>query len=201
MGISYRDIPSGRQRAVHVRRLHSAALALLMMLSGVSPNLGAQERKPGEYDVKAAYLYSFGLFVDWPQTGPAAESFTVCVLGRDPFGQALDTALTRERIGGKSLLLMRISKPQEALNCRIVFISASEEGHLKAVLMSLQSAVLTVSDMPDFSRRGGMIGFVIERGRVRFEVNLAAAENAGLTVKSELLRVAKTVRTSSQPGA
>ena len=95
----------------------------------------------------------------------------------------------------------RISKPQEADGCRIVFISSSEESHLKEVLAALdKTSVLTVSDIPGFSQRGGMIGFILDGDRVRFDVNLASAKEAGLTLSSELLKVATNVRKTSHSG-
>ncbi len=91
--------------------------------------------------------------------------------------------------------LRRISKPQDAGECRILFISSIEEKHLKEILTALdESGVLTVSDMPGFTRRGGMIQFVLEGDRVRFEINLASAESARLVLSSELLKVAASVK-------
>jgi hypothetical protein len=169
----------------------------------VVPILHSQQSKHGEYDVKAAYLYNFGRFVGWPAKVSSAtdDSFPICVLGQDPFGRALDGTLAGETIGGKRVVARRISKPQEALNCRILFVSSSEEKQLNDTLAALNKAdVLTVSDIPDFMQRGGMIQFVLEGNRVRFEVNLAAAEHAGLTLSSELLKIARTVRRNSQSG-
>jgi hypothetical protein len=164
----------------------------------------AQQSKPTEYQVKAAYLYNFGKFVDWSATGTAVkdDSFAICVLGQDPFGPALDAALAKQRVDGKSAVARRITKPQEALSCRILFISSSEDRQLKGVLAALEMAsVLTVSDIPRFSQRGGMIEFTPEGNNVRFEVNLTIAENAGLTLSSELLKVAVAVRRNPQPGS
>jgi hypothetical protein len=93
------------------------------------------------------------------------------------------------------------SRPQDAVIYRILFISLSEDGQLKDVLTALdKTSVLTVSDIPDFSQRGGMIEFVLVGTRIRFEVNLTTTQHAGLTVSSELLKVAITVRRDSQPG-
>jgi hypothetical protein len=161
-----------------------------------------QQSKPSEYEVKAAYLYNFGRFVEWPDKAASSggDSFSICVLGEDPFGRILG-ALAGQTIGGKQVVAKRISKPLDASNCRIVFISLSEEKQLNDTLMTLGKAgVLTVSDMPQFSQRGGMIQFVLEGNKVRFEINLTAAENAGLMLSSELLKVATAVRKSSQSG-
>lgn len=157
----------------------------------------AQDAKPTEYQVKAAYLDNFGRFVGWPASVKAAgeNSFEICVLGRDPFGQVLDGTLAGEVIDGKETVARRISKPQDALSCRILFVSSSEAGQLKEILAALGTrGVLTVSDMPQFTRNGGMVQFVLDGNRVRFEVNLTIAERAGLTLSSQLLRLATNVR-------
>jgi len=177
-------------------------VVLTWSLIGVS-SLQAQQSKPTEYELKAAYLYNFGKFVEWPAMATAAnhDPFLICVLGKDPFGASLDAAIAGEAINGERVLAKRISKPQEALNCRVLFISSSEEAQLKEILTTLEkTSVLTVSDMPQFTRRGGMIQFVPEASRVRFEVNLTVAERAGLTLSSQLLKVAISVRRNSQPG-
>jgi hypothetical protein len=133
--------------------------------------------------------------VEWPAAAAKEDSFAICVLGQDPFGQALDATLAGEAIEGKPVVARRISNPVDSVNCRILFISASEAIRLKEILAAIdKSAALTVSDMPEFSRRGGMIQFVLDGSRVRFEVNLSTARDAGLTLSSELLKVAVEVR-------
>ncbi|PYV95690.1 MAG: DUF4154 domain-containing protein [Acidobacteria bacterium] len=176
---------------------HLLALAVLWGLTGIL-FLHAQA-SPTEYQVKAAYLYNFGKFVEWPTRGTTSESsFNICVLGQDPFGSTFGSTLGGENIKGKSVLLKRIPNAQEAVGCHILFISSSEEPRLKEILAALdKTSVLTVSDMPQFTRRGGMIQFVMDANRVRFEVNLTSAERTGLTVSSQLLKVAISVRRSS----
>jgi hypothetical protein len=169
----------------------------------VTTGLLAQQPKPNEYQVKATYLYNFGRFVRWPGTIPAGkgDSFLVCVIGRDPFGSILDVTLAGEALDGKPVVLRRISKPQDARECRILFISSTEEKHLNEILTALdQSGVLTVSDMPGFTRRGGMIQFVLDGDRVRFEINLTSTEDARLTLSSELLKVAASVKRNGRSG-
>jgi uncharacterized protein DUF4154 len=161
------------------------------------------QEKPGEYQVKAAYLYNFGRFVDWPAkvTTAATSPFTICVLGEDPFGQALDATLAGETRGNQKVAAKRISSPQESVDCQILFISSSEAKRLNKIIEALgNSAVLTISDIPHFSQHGGMIQFVLEENRIRFEVNLTATQRAGLTLSSELLKVATAVRKNPQPG-
>ena len=167
-----------------------------------APSLYAQQSNRTEYEVKAAYLYNFGKFVEWPAKARTAEdSFTICVLGQDPFGTTFDTTIAGESINGKKVVIKRVAKPQDALSCRILFISSSEESRLKEIVATLdKTSVLTVSDIPQFTRRGGMIQFVVEANKVRFEVNLTIAERAGLILSSQLLKVAISVRRSAQAG-
>jgi hypothetical protein len=159
------------------------------------PNSLAQSPKPTDYDVKAAYLYNFGRFVEWPPKVTTMGTFNICVLGDDPFGRALDQTLARETIGNRSVAARRISRPEESIDCQILFISSSEAHRLTKIIDSLdRSAVLTVSDIPQFAQHRGMIQFVPDGNRVRFEVNLNATQHAGLTLSSELLKVATAVR-------
>jgi hypothetical protein len=167
------------------------------------PKIQAQASKPTDFQVKAAYLYNFGRFVEWPAkpSSTQSDSFTVCVLGQDPFGPTLDATLSGETIGGKKIVAKRISAPQESGNCQILFLSPREDSRLSEIIEAVdKKAVLTVSDMPQFVDRGGMIQFVLEGKRVRFEVNLTATQRAGLNLSSELLKVATTVRRNPVPG-
>jgi hypothetical protein len=179
-----------------------AASIALGLMSTVA--LRAQPAKPLDSAVKAVYLLNFGRFATWPPMAPSAGagSFDVCVLGRDPFGPTLDATVATEVIDGKNVVARRIAAPGDAIACRILFVSGSEERQLKPILQAVDAAaVLTVSDMPRFVERGGMIQFVLENNKVRFEINLVATAHAGLTLSSELLRVAASVRTTTKPEA
>lgn len=185
-------------------RLWQRSTAIIVTLAFLHLTvLQAQKLKVSEYQVKAVYLYNFGRFVQWPPNATAArgDSFCICVLGEDPFGPSLDSTLAGETVDGKRLAVKRISTPRDAGECRILYISSKEESHLKEILTALdESSILTVSDIPAFSRRGGMIQFVLEGDKVRFEINLAKAETAKLTLSSELLKVAITVRRNAREG-
>ena len=173
-----------------------AAITIAWGLLAV-PVTRAQSAKPTDYEVKAAYLYNFGRFVEWPAkiTTAKTEAFSICVLGEDPFGPALDATLAGEKIGNQRVVARRISSLQESLDCQILFISASEANRLNKIIDSLdKTAVLTVSDIPQFSQHRGMIQFVLEGSRVRFEVNLTTTQRAGLRLSSDLLKVATAVR-------
>jgi YfiR/HmsC-like len=196
---------SGRQHFRHYRFLRPFCGSLIIacyLLLGV-PSSDAQQPKISEFQVKAAYLYNFARFVEWPDRNSVDKSspFEICILGIDPFGGALDAAVAGESIDGKKVVPKRISRPQDVNSCRILFISSSEEERLKGILSALDKArVLTVSDIPHFSELGGMIGFVLEGNRIRFDVNLSSAREAGLVLSSELLKVATNIRNSSQSG-
>jgi hypothetical protein len=199
---SSQSVSRGRGTCRRQRLLRRLAAAALVWALPVVHCLEAQKSSPTEYEVKAAYLYNFGRFIEWPNQeapaivpAPPGGSFTICVLGHDPFGQALDTILNGETINGANTVAARISKPQEAVNCRILFISASEDSRLKEILVALEGAsVLTVSDLSQFSERGGMVQFVLDGKKVRFEVNLTPVKRAHLTLSSQLLKVAVNLR-------
>lgn len=186
-----RECPTVRPRSPAKKRL---AFLVLLLFATLTSSMRAQVVTPTELQVKAAYLYKFGAFVQWPSAAPR-ESFTICVLGHDPFGPTLDATLSGGSIDGSAVVAKRISGAQEASQCRIVYVSSSEGPRLKSILQTLnQLPVLTVSDMPRFVDSGGMIQFVLENGRVRFDVNLASAEKAGLGLSSQLLKVASAVK-------
>jgi hypothetical protein len=173
----------------------TVCLAIVVLCCVFGP-LRAQTPKPTEYEVEAAYLSNFGRFVEWPaRPGTANDVFNVCVLGPDPFGPLLDAALKNEIINGAPMMAKRIATPEEAGGCRIVFLNSPKESQLDATLNTLAAAgAVTVSDMANFTRRGGMIQFILDGNRVRFEINLAAAQRARLTLSSQLLKLAVAVR-------
>jgi hypothetical protein len=184
---------SGRRPAGWVQ---FAVIVVTALMAGAS-NLSAQAPRITEYQVKAAYLANFSRFVEWPDRTGKNGSFNICVLGEDPLGAHLDAAVAGETIGRVPMAVKRISRPQDAVDCRILFISSSVDGKWKEILAALQTwSVLTVSDMPQFARRGGMVQFVLEGNKVRFEVNLAATGPPGLKLSSELLKLAVNVRNS-----
>lgn len=183
-----------------LRGFGAAALALAYCLSACSTWVCAQPLTASEDQIKAAYIYNFGKFVKWPVTAASAggKTFSICVLGQDAFGDVLKSTLAGESINGRPVAVMRLAKPQDAASCRILFVGPASQGHLPDILaIAQQHSVLTVSDMPDFSKQGGMIQLVLKGDRVRFEINLGSAQNANLQMASDLLKVAVLVR---QPG-
>jgi len=165
------------------------------VLSLGAPMSHAQQSHPTESQVKAAYLYNFGKFIRWPETaGDSGTSFDICVLGKDPFGMVLDSTVVGGSIDNKKVTAKKIASLQELEHCRIVFISSSEQARLRTILAAAKAGgTLTVSDIPHFAEKGGMIEFVPQENKIRFEVNLPATEEAGLMLSSELLKVATKV--------
>lgn len=178
------------------RALFVVLLAILSFLNGTSHLLAQpQPIRPTEAQVKAAYLFNFGKFVRWPVLpNQHSDSLAICVLGKNPFGSVLDATVEGENIDGKSVVARNVPTLQEAAGCQILFVSASEEGRLNAVLAGArQLRALTVSDIPHFAERGGMIGLVTQGERIRFVANVAPMGEEGITVSSELLKVAVKV--------
>lgn len=158
---------------------------------------GVRAQSPTEYQVKAVFLSNFAKFIEWPP-GPSRDlrdPFTICIVGQDPFGTVLDEAVQGKTISGHRLVVRR-SKPGESWKgCQIAFISSSEGKDLPSVLESSQrSGVLTVGEIEGFAQRGGMINFVLEDNQVHFEINLGAAERAGIKISSKLLSLARIVK-------
>jgi hypothetical protein len=170
----------------------------LLLVVFLLSNYSLAQYQHTEYEVKAVYLYQFAKFVRWPGSGQ--DVFPICLLGYDPFGSALNSTVDGESLDGKKLVIRRIASAEQVTGCRILFISSSEHSRVGGILAALNGKpILTVSDMRDFADRGGMIQFVVEGERVRFEVNRAAAEQAGLSLSSDLLRVATAVN-NNRPG-
>lgn len=181
------------------RTLVFLAKAALTILLAFVPIIPAYAQKPSASEVEAAYLYNFAKYVRWPPHKPA--EFDICILGTDPFGNALDQIAHGEKIDGESLVIRRLHLPSEALGCRILFLGSSESKRLEQDMSQLGThPILTVSDIDNFARQGGTIQFVDDNGRVRFIINRGGAEKCGLALSSELLKVAKLVLPDSAPG-
>ncbi len=170
---------------------------LLGLLSGLWAGLRspAQASERPEQEVKAAFLYNFGKYVRWPKSEPAPDRpFVIAILGTDPFGASLDDIVRGNRIDNRPVVVRRVSRPSDLDGCEVLYVSPSEEARLDSILAAAAKApMLTVSDMPRFVERGGMIGLVVANRRVQFEVNAEAAERAGLVLGSQLMRLARTV--------
>jgi len=147
-----------------------------------------------EFEVKAAFLLNFTKFVEWPPSAFAAADspMAICIVGKDPFGRVLDDVVQGEAVNGRKIVVQRLSAMPPPQTCQLVYFAGLEK-EPRGKLSSVGPGVLTVGEGDDFTRAGGMIGFVIENRRVRFDINRAAAEGASLKLSSKLLSVARFV--------
>ena len=174
----------------------SLALALAFTMFGGGLRMKADDAPALENQVKAAFLVKFGMFVEWPAAKRigANEPFTIGILGKDPFGKNFDDAIKSERVNHRPVALRRGRELSELEGCQEIFICASESSRIEELLREVEGkSVLIASDDADFAKRGGMIGFIKEGGKVRFEINVAAAERAGLKLSAKLQQVGKIV--------
>jgi YfiR/HmsC-like len=158
-----------------------------------------QDSGPSEYELKAAFLYSFAKFIDWPSKAFASPQspFVICILGADPFGAAIDDTLRGKSIGDHPVVVQRAKEASEVRHCQIVFVSSQTTRPLSEILASLQgSTALVVGESDRFADSGGAIQLILDQNHIRFAINEAAAENAGLHISSKLLALAKIVRGS-----
>jgi YfiR/HmsC-like len=149
-----------------------------------------------EHEVKAAFLFNFGKFVTWPSEAFKRDgTLAIGVLGDDPIAEVLEHTVRDKQIQDRRIDIRRLRSAKEAGDsCQMVFIAAGERDRIGEILQVLgRSSVLTVSDMPDFVDRGGMISLLLDEKKVRFEVNLFAVEQAGLKMSSQLLKLARRV--------
>ncbi len=174
--------------------LLKAALAALLV--GAAGGLAAQAARPSEYQVKAVFLFHFAQFVEWPPEAFADSQAPVLIgiLGEDPFGPFLDETVSGEHVRGRPIEIRRFRRTDDIGECHILFISRSERDRTDAILTAVgDRPILSVMDDEPGGRRGGIIGFVADRSRIRFRISVEAAHAAGLTISSKLLRLADIV--------
>ncbi len=170
--------------------------AMVLFGLGIGAAAGAEKPQPsryGEYLVKAAFLYNFAKFTEWPSEAYADASapLMICVLGQDPFGKALDS-LAGKRINGRRVALSRLARVEEAQQCQVVFISESEEERVPAIIGYLADRpVLTVCNAPSCARFKGIIHLRVVSERIRFAIDIDSAKSAGLKLSSKLLALAE----------
>jgi hypothetical protein len=194
----------GYQRTVKLmlRRVGILIVALSVSLSW-APETFAQARDSSdssEYLIKAGFIFNFAKFVEWPTTAFAQPDspIVIGILGTDPFGTIIDQIVQDKKVGARGFVVKRLkwgSDVKDLRDCKILFVSASEKAHMDELLQMVKGLpVLTVGETPGFAERGGVIRFVLEDNRVRFEVNVEAAHQAELTISSRLLTLARIIQ-------
>jgi hypothetical protein len=174
--------------------LYRSAFTLLLICAGI---LFTSQKSitTREYQLKAAFLFNFTQFVEWPQKAFQTEQAPAImgILGNDPFGTYIDETVVGETINGHSLIVKRYKKVEDIQSCHILFINLNDQEHLKKALAELKERnILTVSDEKEFIKLGGMIRFFTENNKIQFQINPEAAKTADLVISSKLLRLAKT---------
>ena len=170
--------------------------------AAVTPARG-QANPSVEYQVKAAFLFNFAKFVEWPSdTFVSVNSpIILCVFGYDPLGSALDETIRGKAINNRAVVARRINELPDLKSCQLVFVSSVEYKHLSEVLKSLKgTSALVVGESDGFADCGGGIQIFLEDKKLRFAVNVDAIQRARLAVSSKLLALAKIVHDQCKDG-
>jgi hypothetical protein len=202
------DASPGRIHAARDRpgRVGSNWIFILLLWALVctsTPRRIFAQQAASEYEVKAAYLFNFLKFVEWPADMSPSPSgkWVIGVVGVSPFGDELAQVVSGKVVQGHELQVKNFQAAEDVRTCHILFISDSERKRIPAILTALSSSsVLTVGDMDNFTRAGGMIQFVMEDGRVRFVIDVGAASRARLKISSKLLSLARDVTGAERVG-
>jgi hypothetical protein len=176
------------------RDVAALALGLVSVAAGLSA-ARAQEALPSEYEMKAAYLFNFTKFVEWPTNAFARTNspLIIGVLGDDPFGSVLDTTIQSKQVNGHPFVVQRFKTPTDLKPCQVLFISDSQKKRWPKIQSTLgTNSVLTVSENWDhFTDDGGIVYFFTQDNKVCFDINDVAAKRAGLKISSKLLQLRK----------
>jgi hypothetical protein len=172
------------------------AAGILAGLLHVSEDATAAPARSPEHQVKAAFLFNFAQFIEWPTNAlPQPQApLIIGILGPDPFATVLDEIVRGEAVKGHPLVVQRYRELEDVGACHILFINETDATKLERIFARLNGRnILTVGDTEAFTQRGGMIRFFTEQNKIRLEINVAATHKAGLTISSRLLRLARIV--------
>lgn len=173
-------------------------LVALFVLAGFAMLSQEARAQFAEYEVKAAFLSSFAKFTKWPAATFSDKNapFVIGILGSDPFGGALERKALEQTVSGRKVVIHRGRNVTDMRGCQVVFIAKSERSRIGDILAAIQnlaglqgSPILTVGETDQFTRQSGMIGFRMDEDQVRFDINSAAAQRAGLQISSQLLKL------------
>jgi hypothetical protein len=191
-------------------RVKTYIIAVVFLLLFVGTQSLAESTSSREYEIKAAFLYNFLMFVDWPpeKMGDNSQPIIIGIIGDDPFENAFEPVKDKQ-VNNRNVIVKRfkgleeLKKSSEAerkqaiediKKCHLLYICKSEQRLLKEIIDLIKdSSVLTVGSMENFLELGGIINFVLEEDKVRFEINLTTARQAKVQIRSQLLRLAKRV--------
>src|ERR1700732_494770 len=198
MGLSL-STPSRRSHTIAVAIVVHALALICAAPSHAAAADGAAAAPAREYEIKAAFLYNFTKFVDWPAAtfADAGAPIVIGVLGDSPCAQALERLVKDRKVNGRTIVVRRIASAEEAKVTQLLFVGSAQEAQFAALERALQSLpVLTVGESPGFASQGGAIDFVPQGDKIRFEININAAEHAGLKISAQLQKLAAVVHRS-----
>ncbi len=174
----------------------SALLAAASLFCAPVTTVRADPGAVNEYAIKAAFVFNFIQFVEWPSSAfpDPGTVLTIGVLGNDPFGPLLDQTVKGESVKGRGLVVRRFRDVDEVKSCHVLFISKSEKERIPLILKHLEGLpLLTIGEVEGFADRGGVVNFYTEKNRVRFEINHESARRKGLKITSQLLCLGRIV--------
>lgn len=195
MSVTANETSAGYDRRRAFSWRYWFAVWVTALLGGAPLNNDAWASGFDEYAIKAAYLYNFAKFVEWPPGAfPTSDSpLVICIAGENPFGTAL-AALQGKSVESRPVKVLDLPTVTGLDQCNVVFFGRAEQGRFKTVLAKLaRLPILTVSDISDFAQAGGMIGLFEAEQRIRFSINITAARQANLKLSSQLLKLATIV--------
>jgi YfiR/HmsC-like len=145
--------------------------------------------------LKGAFLYNFAIFTEWPpDVLPAGMPIQVCVVGDRAVASALERHAAGRQIAGHNVVVTTPGPNDKTVQtCHVLYVAAGARGAAEAVTAVAGSPVLTISDVDEFARVGGIAQFFVEGGKMRFRVNVASAKRAHLQLSSRLLSLAELV--------
>lgn len=158
---------------------------------------GGTPAKYREYQVKAIWMLNFTRYVDWPTNAFATKEAPciVGVLGKDPFGDELEAAFMKKSIKGRPFVLRRVHREAEAAQCHMLFVPATERRTWRDMQAAMTKApILAIGEADEFLDQGGIINFLIKDASIAFEIDLHAAQRAGIKFDANLLKIASKVK-------
>jgi len=154
-----------------------------------------------EYQVKAAFVFNFAKFIEWPAQSfkTSSDPIVLCAIGHTPFGKDLEKVIQGKSIEGRSFVFRQVSDAEGANACHILFVASSERKHFHSLWPRLKvTGILSVGEADGFATDGGVINLKLDDGRVRFEINVDAAEREQLHISSKLLSLAQIVKSEKR---
>lgn len=180
----------------HARLVSAGRVAVIRLLCGIMLLFAQAQASavPSEYELKAAFIYQIARFVEWPATPGAPASLRLCVIGGNPFGAALES-IRGKPVNESKVEISLLDMNEDTRACNILFIAAAAERNIERIIaISRGAGVLTIGDTYGFAQRGLMVNFLIENGKIQFEINLDASRRAGLRISSQLLKLAHIIK-------